>query len=73
MKFAVSVRIVILAFSVLGIGCATTGPWGPRHSDAEVELAQRHAEDTTLARLADSVSIDIADAAGRMARERAIR
>ena len=65
-------RIVILAFTIFGMGCATTGP-SPRFSDAELELAQRHAEDETLARLASSVSTDIADEAGTMARERAIR
>jgi hypothetical protein len=64
--------LVLLAFSTLEIGCATTGP-SPRYSDAELELAQRHAEDETLARLACSFSTDIADAAGTMARERAIR
>jgi hypothetical protein len=64
--------VVVLGLAVLGIGCATTGP-SPRYSDAELELAQRHAEDEALARLACSVSTDIADAAGTMARERAIR
>ena len=65
-------RIVILAFTLFGIGCATTGP-SPRYSDAEVELAQRHAEDETLARLASSVNTDIADAASDLARQRATR
>jgi len=65
-------RLVLLAFSAFGIGCATTGP-SPRYSDAELELAQRRAEDETLARLVCSVSTDIADAASTMARERAIR
>ncbi len=65
-------RIAILAFTIFGMGCATTGP-SPRYSASELELAQRHAEDETLARLVSSVSIDIADEAGTMARERAIR
>jgi len=73
MRLVVFARVVLLAFSVFGIGCATTGPRSPRYSDAELDLAQRHTEDTTLARLAGSVSIDIADAASTMARERAIR
>ena len=65
-------RIVVLAFTIFGMGCATTGP-SPRFSDAELDLVQRTAEDETLARLASSVSTDIADEAGTMARERAIR
>ena len=64
--------IVVLGLAVLEIGCATTGP-SPRFSDAELELAQRQAEDEVLARLASSFSSDIADAATTMARERAIR
>jgi hypothetical protein len=72
MKSSLAIRIVILAFPVFGIGCATTGP-SPRYSDAELELAQRHAEDETLIRLASSFSTDIADAACTMVRERAIR
>jgi len=66
------VRIVILAVTTFGMGCATTGP-SPLYSDAELELAQRRAEDQTLARLACSVSTDIADEAGTMTCERAIR
>ena len=72
MKSSKFARVVVLGFTVFGIGCATTGP-GPRYSDAEVELAQRHAEDETLARLASSVNTDIADAASTLARERATR
>ena len=72
MSFNPVARLVLLAFSTFGIGCATTGP-SPRYSDAELELAQRHAEDETLTRLASSVSTDIADEASMMARERAIR
>ena len=72
MSANVIARTVILAFVAFGIGCATTGP-SPRHSDAELELAQRHAEDAALSRLACSVSTDIADEASTMARERAIR
>ena len=51
MSSKIIARIVILAFTGFGMGCATTGP-SPRYSDAELELAQRHAEDETLARLA---------------------
>ena len=72
MQFKPLFRIAILAFTTFGIGCATTG-LSPRYSDAELELAQRDAETATLTRLASSVSIDIADAASTMARERAIR
>jgi hypothetical protein len=72
MKLVMATRIVVLAFTAFGIGCATTGP-SPRYSDAELELAQRQAEDDALAHLVCSVSRDIADAAGTMARERAIR
>jgi hypothetical protein len=63
---------IALELAVLGAGCATTGP-SPRYSDADLELAQRHAEDEALARLASSVNTDIADAASTLARERATR
>jgi hypothetical protein len=72
MKSQMVARIFVLGFMVFGIGCATTAH-SPRYSDAEVELAQRHAEDETLARLASSVNTDIADAASTLARERATR
>ena len=72
MRSCIIARVAILAFMAFGIGCATTGP-SPRYSDAELELAQRHAEDETLTRLASSVSTDIADEASMMARARAIR
>lgn len=68
----IAIHFVILAFTAFGIGCATTGP-SPRYSDAELELAQRHAEDEALARLSSSVNTDIADAASTLARERATR
>jgi hypothetical protein len=48
------------------IGCATPSP---HHTDAEMELAQRHAEDATLQRLAASSCSDIADAAQALAQE----
>jgi len=64
--------LTAIGFAIFGLGCATTGP-GPRHTDAEVELAQRHAEDETLARLATSNNADIADAASTLARARATR
>jgi hypothetical protein len=72
MKTKMIARIVVLGFTVFGIGCATTGP-GPRYTDAEVEMAQRRAEDQALARLASSNNNDIADAASTLARERATR
>jgi hypothetical protein len=72
MKLEAAACIVILALMAFGTGCATTGP-SPRYSDVELELAQRQAEDDALARLVCSVSRDIADAAGTMVRERAIR
>jgi hypothetical protein len=68
----VSRLVGVLALAVMGIGCATTGP-SPRYSDAEIELAQRHAEDEALARLASSVNTDIADAASTLARARVTR
>jgi hypothetical protein len=67
-----SIRIATLALSLLGVGCATTAH-GAGYSDAEVELAQRRAEDQALARLASSNNSDIADAASTLARERATR
>jgi hypothetical protein len=64
-------RLLVLGFMVSGLACATTG--ASAHSDAEMELAQQHAEDAALARLASSSNHDIADAAGTLARERATR
>ena len=72
MKTRTVLKIAALGFSLFTIGCATTGH-SPRYSDTEVELAQRRAEDETLARLASSVNTDIADAASTLARERATR
>jgi hypothetical protein len=72
MKTKMMVRMVVLGFSVLGIGCATTGH-SPRYSEADVELAMRHTEEETLARLASSNNTDIADAASTLARDRATR
>ena len=72
MSSKIFTRIVILALTGFGMGCATTGP-SPRYSDAELELAQRHAEDETLARLASSVNTDLAEAANSLARERVTR
>ena len=65
-------RILTLAFTVFGIGCATTGH-SPRYSDTEVEMAMRRTEDETLARMAASNNNDIADAASTLARDRATR
>ncbi|HEX3902491.1 MAG TPA: hypothetical protein VH853_06555 [Polyangia bacterium] len=67
-----TIRIAALGFSLFGIGCATT-THSSGYTDAEVELAQRRAEDQALARLASSTNTDIADAASTLARERATR
>jgi hypothetical protein len=72
MKTQMIIRMVVLGFSVLGIGCATTGH-GSGYSDTEVEMAMRRTEDETLARLAASNNSDIADAASTLARDRATR
>jgi hypothetical protein len=61
-----------LGMSVLTVGCATTAR-GDRYTDAEVEMAMRHAEDETLARMASSNNHDIADAASALARPHATR
>ncbi len=72
MKTQMMIRIVVLGFSVLGIGCATAGH-GSGYSDRDVEMAMRRTEDETLARLAASSNNDIADAASTLARDRATR
>jgi hypothetical protein len=72
MRINVIARVMVLAFTVFGIGCATTNST-PRYSETDLELAQRHAEDETLARLASSVNTDIADAATSLTRQRATR
>ena len=64
------VWVAALGFSVLGIGCATTGH-SPRYSDTDVEMALRRTEEETLARMAASNNTDIADAASTLARDRA--
>jgi hypothetical protein len=66
------IRVAATSFALFQLGCATAGS-GPPHTDSEVELAQRHAEDETLARLATSYNTDIADAASTLARQRATR
>lgn len=70
--FSKVVRLAVTSFALFQIGCATVGT-GATHNDGEMELAQRQAEDETLARLASSHNNDIADAASTLARERATR
>jgi hypothetical protein len=65
-------RIIILALTVFGVGCATTGH-SPRYSDTDVEMAMRRTEDETLARLAGAKENNIKDAASTLARDRATR
>jgi len=72
MKTQMVLKIAALGFSLLTIGCATTGH-SPRYSDTDVEMAMRRTEDETLARMAASNNNDIADAASTLARERATR
>ncbi len=72
MKHMILVRIAVLGFSVLGVGCATTGH-SPRYSDTDIEMAMRRTEEETLARLASSNNNEIADAASTLAREHATR
>lgn len=70
--FSKVIRLAVTSFALFQIGCATNGS-AFIHSDAEVELAQRQAEDETLTRLASSHNNDIADAASTLARQRATR
>jgi hypothetical protein len=65
-------HVLALGFSLLTIGCATTGH-GDRYTDAEVEMAMRSTENETLARMAASTSSDIADAASMLAHQHAAR
>ncbi len=65
-------RVLAIGPMLSGIGCATAGP-SAIHTDAEMELAEREAEDATLARLSASSNHDVADAAGSLARGRATR
>jgi hypothetical protein len=64
------VILVLVATSLsLSVGCATsaTSSHGPRHSDAEVHKALADAERSALTRLSDSVSLETAQAARRLA------
>jgi hypothetical protein len=64
----VILRVVAIAFGFAGIGCATVGAVKP--TDPQMELAQKQAEEQSLARLVDSPSRDVADAASSMVRQR---
>ena len=65
---SVVLRVVAIAFGFAGIGCATVGAEKP--IDPQMELAQRQAEEQSLARLVDSPSRDVADAASTLVRQR---
>ena len=61
-------RVAAVAFGFLGIGCAALGAERPSN-DPQMELIQKQAEDQSLARLADSPSRDVAEAAHDMAHQ----
>jgi hypothetical protein len=65
---SVILRIAAIAFGLVGIGCATVGAEKP--IDPQMELAQKQAEEQSLARLVDSPSRDVADAASSLVRQR---
>jgi hypothetical protein len=69
MKNRVLQVIAVAALSIMGVGCATSGKLahGPRHSVAEVELALRDTECSALTRMADSIDLETAQAARRIA------
>jgi hypothetical protein len=68
MKPQVIQIIAVAAFSVLGIGCATTrSVRGPQHSSTEVELALQDTERSAFARMAASTDPETAEAARRLA------
>jgi hypothetical protein len=57
--FSKVIRLAVTSFALFQIGCATVGT-GATHNDGEMELAQRQAEDETLARLASGrVPLDV--------------
>jgi hypothetical protein len=66
---SVVLRVVAIAFGLVGIGCATVGAEKP--IDPQMELIQKQAEEQSLARLIDSPSRDVADAASSLVRQRA--
>jgi hypothetical protein len=65
---SVALRIAAIAFGFVGIGCATAGAQKP--IDPQMELVQKQAEEQSLARLVDSPSRDVADAASSLVRQR---
>jgi|HubBroStandDraft_6_1064221.scaffolds.fasta_scaffold249524_2 hypothetical protein len=60
--------IVVITFGFLGVGCATVG--ADKTADAQMEMIQKQAEEQSLARLVDSPSRDVADAASSLVRQR---
>ena len=68
MKSSFALAFACLGLLVAGSGCATT-THGVGYSDNEMAVAQRRAEEETLARLAASNNEEIADTAQTMARE----
>lgn len=54
---------------MMAVGCATTArpAHGPRYSADEVERAQQDAEQSALTRMGDSVDLETAQAAHRVA------
>ena len=69
MKVGLKLVVLLGWFAVAAAGCATT-EHGACYSDAEVEISMRSTEAETLARLSQSNSNDIADAARTLAHER---
>jgi hypothetical protein len=68
MKRVVTQIIAAAAFSVLGVGCATTTSMrGPQHTSTEVELALQDTERSAFARMAASIDPETAEAARRLA------
>ena len=65
---SVMVRVAAIAFGFVGIGCATVGAEKP--NDPQMELIQKQAEEQSLARLVDSPSRDVAEAASTLVRQR---
>ena len=61
--------ITVVGLSVVSVGCATTGTYahGPRHSEAEVAMAEQNTERSTLTLLSASIDPETAQAARRLA------
>jgi hypothetical protein len=62
------IGFVALALMFAQIGCATSSYKHFDHSESEVVTAMLEAEEATLARLQDSASCDVAEAARQVAK-----